>query len=1086
MVASLYVAPAGAGKTAYVLELARSAARGLSEIPRVIVPDPLQARAWRRRLAQAGGSIGVRVLTFDQLYAECLSLAGEVYTELSEPVQYRLMRAIVGDLALVHYAPLTDRPGFVQVLQRLIGELKAARVWPEVFADAVRSMGGEPRLQELAWLYQTYQGRVQAQGWADRAGMGWLAVESLTERALDVGRQWPLLVVDGFGDYTPVQLALLQVLACRVGEVIVTATGDGGGSERPLVHRRFSNTRVELERVLRVRAAPLPERTSFRAPALAHLEVNLLNSAASRVEAGTSVELIEAPDRAGEVRAALRWLKARLVLDEMRPGEVALLARSITPYRPFIVQTAAEFGLPLRLVDGLPLRSNPAVASILDLLRLALPGAEDDPSPSLPRRLVIEAWRSPYFDWSALPDEGAAEPIGIVPEDADRLDALARAGRVIGGMAQWEEAFRDTCAPDQGDAGQGEAGPEPGHRSSAAYDEERGPAEGVLVGSEAERLRGMFHRFVRRLVPPSGECAHRDFVRWLETLIGSDVGLGHSRLLARADGDAETTSLRIVDRVRSAGGEVEQRDLAALRALKDGLRGLVWAEEALGTPAADYARFFGELVGAVDASTYRMPVRADRDEIAVVEVAGARGVSFRAVAVLGMAEGEFPATLREDAFLRDADRQRLREEFGLRLEPSVESAEAEFFYEAITRPSERLLLTRPRLADNGALWQASPFWEEVRRLVDARPVRLSGESVPDPTYASSWPELMESLAVHPGFDTVCEWADQANPFRRLALDLATRVLLQRQERAPGSVYDGDLSDVADALACRFGPDHVWSPSRLESYQTCPFLFFIQHALGLESREEPVEGLASRQLGNIYHRILEEVYQSAAVRDPADVEQLLAALPSVSEQILDGAPQQEGFRETAWWAQTRAEITHNVSRSLQALAGEQGDFVPHQYEAIFGLRGAAPLLVSHRDQQFRLRGLIDRIDRKPDGRLRIIDYKTSSPSAYTAQQVAQGKKLQLPLYALAARDALELGEPEDGFYWHVRHAEASSFRLSTFDGGAAGAMETAKDSALQAVCGARAGRFIPSVPESGCPGYCPAAGFCWQYRSGYGG
>ena len=44
-------------------------------------------------------------------------------------------------------------------------------------------MGGEPRLRELAQIYAAYQARLQAQGWADRAGLGWLAVEALEERA---------------------------------------------------------------------------------------------------------------------------------------------------------------------------------------------------------------------------------------------------------------------------------------------------------------------------------------------------------------------------------------------------------------------------------------------------------------------------------------------------------------------------------------------------------------------------------------------------------------------------------------------------------------------------------------------------------------------------------------------------------------------------------------------------------------------------------------------------------------------------------------------------------------------------------------
>jgi ATP-dependent helicase/DNAse subunit B len=199
MAVRVFLAPAAAGKTAYVLNLVLDAAQGLQCTPRVVVPTHLQVRAWRRRLAEAGGAIGVRVLTFDRLYAECLSAAGEAYTELSEPVQYRLIRTVVDGLALAHYAPLVTRPGFIQVLERLIGELKAARIDPDDFALAVDGMGGEPRLRELAQIYTAYQKRLQAQCWADRAGLGWLAVEALEQRAPGVVRDWPLLVVG----YTP-------------------------------------------------------------------------------------------------------------------------------------------------------------------------------------------------------------------------------------------------------------------------------------------------------------------------------------------------------------------------------------------------------------------------------------------------------------------------------------------------------------------------------------------------------------------------------------------------------------------------------------------------------------------------------------------------------------------------------------------------------------------------------------------------------------------------------------------------------------------------------------------------------------------
>jgi ATP-dependent helicase/nuclease subunit B len=1070
MPVSIYLAPAGAGKTAFVLHLVREAARDLECLPRVVVPSGLQVRAWRRRLAEAGGAIGVRVFTFAQLYADCLIAAGEAYTEVGEAVQYRLIRQIVDDLHLAHYAPIIDRPGFFQILVEMIAELKAARVRPKQLSAAVAALGDEPRLAELARIYSAYQERLQERQWADGAGLGWLAVEALDQRAPHVARDWPLLVVDGFDNFTPVQMDFLAVLADRVKDTIITLTGTVDGSERPLVHRRFERTRWLVGERLGLTATPLPEPVSRQAPALAHLEANLYRSDAQKIDAQGALELMEAPDRAAEVRAALRWLKARLVEEGMRPGDVALLARSIAPYRPFIQQTVEEFGIPVQLVDGLPLGGNPAIAALLDLLRLMLPRSETESEPALPRRLVLEAWRSPYFDWFASPEEGE-ESIGISLQDADTLDVAARWGRVIGGLSQWEEVLGELAA--QGE----EVSPD---------DEERGRPAEVPVGAAAQVLEEKFERFVERLRPPEGERSYREFAGWLEDLVGGDPELGSARFPA----EEEPTSLQIVRRAREASEALADRDVAALRALKDILRGLVWAEDALGVSTLNFAAFFAELVGAVDAAVYRLPFHPDREEVLVADVLQARGLPFRAVAVLGLAEGEFPATLSEDPFLRDADRGNLREGFGLALEPSTESAEAEYFYETVSRPRERLLLTRPRLADNGALWQASPFWEEARRLVNVEPKTLTSETLPPPSEVASWPELMESLSAHGGDEGVRQWVSEREPQRIVALDEASDVLHLRsttfgEDDLPGP-HDGELASLGGDFARRFSPAHVWSASRLESYVTCGFFFFVGSVLGLEAREEPTEGLDSRQLGNIYHRILHGVYGDAMVTDTTSLEQLLEVLPRVAERVLDEAPRREAFRETAWWQETRKELVDHVRRSLEALAEADGQWVPSLFEVPFGFEGQPPLVVEIEGDSLRLHGVIDRVDVNLEGGLRIIDYKTGGKWAFTKAAVAQGKKLQLPLYALGARDALSLGEPVEGFYWHVQQAERSGFTLSRFDGGPRGAIKVAVDKAWEAVRGARSGHFVPRPPQAGCPSYCPAAAFCWRYSPGYGG
>jgi RecB family exonuclease len=323
--------------------------------------------------------------------------------------------------------------------------------------------------------------------------------------------------------------------------------------------------------------------------------------------------------------------------------------------------------------------------------------------------------------------------------------------------------------------------------------------------------------------------------------------------------------------------------------------------------------------------------------------------------------------------------------------------------------------------------------------------------------------------------------DLASPLEALAgqediwpcIERGAAVLGARLAEQASGPFEGDLSSLASELDARFPADFVWSASRLESYGTCPMDFWTGVTLALEPREPLEEGYNVRAFGSVVHAILERVYQRTG--DPADVEAVLAALPDVTREVFDSAPRDYGFRPTALWGHQRAEIEQTVRATIVALAEESQGYAPRFYEQAFGFKGQ-PVLDA---DGVKLHGFIDRVDVTSDGRLRVMDYKTSS-TPISSRDLAEGRRLQLPLYALAARDALNLGNVDAGFYWHVGSAQPSHLKLESFEGGVEAAIQTAIAHTRRYVEAIRAGKFEPRVPPGGCPSYCPATTWCWRY------
>jgi putative RecB family exonuclease len=120
-------------------------------------------------------------------------------------------------------------------------------------------------------------------------------------------------------------------------------------------------------------------------------------------------------------------------------------------------------------------------------------------------------------------------------------------------------------------------------------------------------------------------------------------------------------------------------------------------------------------------------------------------------------------------------------------------------------------------------------------------------------------------------------------------------------------------------------------------------------------------------------------------------------------------------------------------------------------------GGAPIVVY---------GSIDRLDRLPSGGIEVTDYKTGS----TKSQSSVDKSLQLSIYALACRDALGLGTPEQVTLYFTE----SATRMSTVRTDAE--LDATRADILARTARIRSGDFAATPSADACR-YCDFARLC---------
>jgi ATP-dependent helicase/nuclease subunit B len=477
------------------------------------------------------------------------------------------------------------------------------------------------------------------------------------------------------------------------------------------------------------------------------------------------------------------------------------------------------------------------------------------------------------------------------------------------------------------------------------------------------------------------------------------------------------------------------------------------------------------------------------------------GLDFDAVFVLGMVDGAFPARISDDPLIPDSERNAAGPDIPLRGRRAHDDRRD--FLAALAAAPVRVLSyargdQRRGREQRPARWLLDTLGELEggnRRLFsrDVKELDSFGAYVVIPSFTEAVRTTGEPMSLADrDLRELLAWGDAGNriathylarldPVLGSGLQVRRARRIDRFTRFDGRIR-GEVPSPADAGAL--------SPTSLETYAECPRRYLMERVLRIEVRDRPeaILTIEPSTKGTMVHAILEQ-FIGEQLRLPRS-ERIAPTTPwspsdhqrldAIAERVFSEFEDQGLTGRPLMWGLDRATIVRELHRFLTKdddYRSAEG-LVPERVELQFGPGHGEPVTLElPGGRSITFKGYADRVDVGPDGSASVIDYKTGGVWGFEESEsdpLVRGRKLQLPVYGLAARS--RLGDvPVRVAYWFV--SEKGNFKQICYDLDPA-ALQRFSDVVTVLVDGVEAGLFParPGEKNKNCT-FCDFTSMC---------
>ena len=395
-----------------------------------------------------------------------------------------------------------------------------------------------------------------------------------------------------------------------------------------------------------------------------------------------------------------------------------------------------------------------------------------------------------------------------------------------------------------------------------------------------------------------------------------------------------------------------------------------------------------------------------QDQVTFGDVDRSRSHKVKVVFIIGLNDGKFPSVNKDEGFLDDIDRKKLKQD-GIELaKGTLDKLYEDNFniYKAFTTAENSIYLSYTSTDKEGKALRPSmlihkikkqyPKLQEKSDMIEKQ-YEIGNEKV-------TYEQLLENIAkrkdnqsidkiwytIYQYYQENEEWQKKLqNDLQGLNYtNLPTSINLKNIEKLYGNTLNTSVS-------------------RLEKYRSCPFSYYLQY--GLKLKEKETLKIHTFETGTFMHETIDEFFQEVRGQGLGLAEMEEKQIYEIVAQIIDKNLELSKnyiFRSTAKYKALVKRLKRIVSKALKYIIQTliYSDFSIEGTEIEFGKKGKyKPIILPlENGKKVEITGKIDRIDTAygEDGKyLRIIDYKSSSKNI-DLNEVYAGLQIQLLTYA----------------------------------------------------------------------------------------